>query len=262
MSGTNQTREQTAELEKRVQEALDGVEAGTYKTIYEAAMKLHLDPDILYRRDNGIEGRVAAHEDQQLLIRAEERALVKWLTHLTASGYPARHFFLRKMAEGLQTMRLAKINDASEELISYPPIGKNWSTRFLRCHPQLKTMIAHAIEASRIKEVTRPAIVECFEVFIKLIHENEIKPENIYNMDETGFPLGTIQKAQVIVDSSIRMKYQSQPGRQEWITAVEYVSADGTSIPPLIIFKGETLMNSWMPRHPPQGWKFSCNSSG
>ena len=63
-------------------------------------------------------------------------------------------------------------------------------------------------------------------------------------MDETGFPLNIIQKAQVIVDSSIRMKYQLQPDHQEWITAVECVSADGFSIPPLIIFKGETLMNS------------------
>ena len=57
------------------------------------------------------------------------------------------------------------------------------------------------------------------------------------------------------------MKYQSQSDHQEWITAIECVSADGISISPLIIFKGETLMNSWMPRHPPQGWKFSCNSS-
>ena len=57
-------------------------------------------------------------------------------------------------------MRIAKINDASEELVSYPPIGKNWSTRFLHHHPQLKTMITRAIEASRIKEVIRSVIVE------------------------------------------------------------------------------------------------------
>jgi hypothetical protein len=262
MPSTIQTREQTAELEKRTQEALNGVKAGIYQTLNEAAVKLRVDADILYRRCKGVEGRVAAHEDQRLLTQAEERALVKWLTHLTASGYPARHSFLRKMAVGLQNMRIAKINDASQELVSYPPIGKNWSTRFLNRYPQLKTMIARAIETSRIKEVTRPLIVEWFDVFIKLIHENEILPENIYNMDETGFPLGTIQKAQVIVDSSVRMKYQSQPGRQEWITAVECVSADGISIPPLIIFKGETLMNSWMSRDCPPGWKFSCNSSG
>ena len=160
MSSTNQTRKETAELEKRIQEAFDGVAAGVYKSLYEAAIKLHLSDDTLYRREKGYEGRVAAHEDQQLLTRAEERALVKWLTHLTASGYPARHSFLRKMAEGLQIMRIAKINDASEELVSYPPIGKNWPTRFLHRHPQLKIMIAHAIEVCRIKEVIRPAIVE------------------------------------------------------------------------------------------------------
>ena len=40
-------------------------------------------------------------------------------------------------------------------------------------------------------------------------------------MDETGFPLGIIQKARVIIDSSIRMKYQSQPDHQEWIMAIE-----------------------------------------
>ena len=63
-------------------------------------------------------------------------------------------------------------------------------------------------------------------------------------MNETGFPFDIIQKVQIIINSSIRMKYQSQPDYQEWITAVECVSADGISIPSLIIFKDETLMNS------------------
>ena len=36
---------------------------------------------------------------------------------------------------------------------------------------------------------------------------------------------------------------------------------DDISISSLIIFKDETFMNSWMPRYPPQGWKFSCNPS-
>ena len=49
MPSTNQTREQTAELEKRIQEALNGVKTDTYQTLHEAAIKLHLDPDILYR---------------------------------------------------------------------------------------------------------------------------------------------------------------------------------------------------------------------
>ena len=30
----------------------------------------------------------------------------------------------------------------------------------------------------------------------------------------------------------------------------------------MVIFKGENLMTSWMPRTPPKGWYFSCNTKG
>jgi hypothetical protein len=62
-----------------------------------------------------------------------------------------------------------------------------------------------------------------------------------------GFAIGISQTSYVVVDSRLRKKYQAHPGRQEWITAVECICVDGTSIPPLIIFKGENLMSSWIP---------------
>jgi hypothetical protein len=58
------------------------------------------------------------------------------------------------------------------------------------------------------------------------------------------------------------MQYQAQPGRQEWVTAVECTCADETVIPPLIIFKGENMVESWLPKNIPLGWKFSFNSQG
>ena len=64
------------------------------------------------------------------------------------------------------------------------------------------------------------------------------------------------------MDSHLLKKYQAQPGRQEWITAVECICTDGTSIPPLIIFKGENLMSSWIPKDIEDKWHFSCNSKG
>jgi hypothetical protein len=78
----------------------------------------------------------------------------------------------------------------------------------------------------------------------------------------TGFAIGTAQTSYVIVDSRLRKKYQAQPGRQEWITVVECICTDGTSIPPLIIFKGENLMSSWIPKEVDKDWYFSCNSKG
>ena len=77
-----------------------------------------------------------------------------------------------------------------------------------------------------------------------------------------GFSIGTAQTAYVVVDSRLRRKYQAEPGRQEWVTVVECISANGELIPPLIIFKGENLMSSWIPANVANEWHFSCNSKG
>ncbi len=105
-------------------------------------------------------------------------------------------------------------------------------------------------------------IVEWFEVFNNMVEEYQIIVENIYSMDEMGFPIGIIQNAQVIIYSSIKMKYQAQSGHQEWVTVVEYVYADESSIPLLIIFKGEYLLDSWMLNDAPHDWKFSAMQKG
>jgi hypothetical protein len=77
-----------------------------------------------------------------------------------------------------------------------------------------------------------------------------------------GFAIGTSQTSYVVVDSRLRRKYQAEPGRQEWVTAVECICTDGSAIPPLIIFKGENLLTSWIPHEVKNEWHFSCNSKG
>ena len=62
-----------------------------------------------------------------------------------------------------------------------------------------------------------------------------------------GFAIGAAQTSYVVVDSHLQKKYQAQLGRQEWVTAIEYICADGSSIAPLIIFKGKNLCNTGIP---------------
>ena len=255
-------RQKGADRETLIQQALQGIATGLYKSVYHASAQLGIPKATLSRRNAGHQGRTQAREEQQLLSQPEEHALAKWLTHLTASGFPARHAILRDMAEEIRKDRISKINDHSIILVSYPPIGKNWVHRFLGRHPKLQTAITRSIEAARIKEVTRDAINNWFDIFAATLEDYQITMENVYNMDETGFPIGTIQTARVIVDTTIRMKYQAQPGRQEWVTAVECVCADGNSIPPLIIFKGESMLNAWIPRDIEPRWSFSSNTKG
>ena len=47
------------------------------------------------------------------------------------------------------------------------------------------------------------------------LEKYEIQMEDVYDMDETGFLIGTIQNVHVIVNKTVHMKYQAQPGWQE-----------------------------------------------
>ena len=43
-----------------------------------------------------------ACESQQKLTTTAEKVLADWITHLTATGHPTRHNFIRKMAEEIR----------------------------------------------------------------------------------------------------------------------------------------------------------------
>ena len=45
----------------------------------------------------------------------------------------------------------------------------------------------------------------------------------------------------IVIDSDVKVEYQAQSGRREWVTIIECICVDGSSIPPLIIFKGKNL---------------------
>ena len=77
----------------------------------------------------------------------------------------------------------------------------------------------------------------------QVIQDYNITSENIYNTDESGFAIGTIEASHVIINMDVRQQFQAHLGCQEWVTCMEYVCADGTALPPLVIFKGENLVN-------------------
>jgi len=66
-------------------------------------------------------------------------------------------------------------------------------------------------------------------------------------MDETGFSIGSIKATHVIIDRTQNIRYSAYPSRQEWVSAIEYISMNSAAIPPLIIFKGKTLSSRWIP---------------
>jgi hypothetical protein len=80
-----------------------------------------------------------------------------------------------------------------------------------------------------------------FDNLGELLREHKYPPTAIYNVDETGFSIGSSRKSVVLLDQLDKRRETKQPGRQEWITSLECVNAAGVTLPPCLIFKGENL---------------------
>jgi hypothetical protein len=254
-----------AEYNTLVEQAIQGVYSGLYKSSYEAAKQLGLNKETVLRRVNGGLTRSQARQQQQKLSYAQEKVLLKWIKELTISGYSPGHRLLKEMAEEIRTKRVYNLDDTPPSpSIPRPqfPLGHEWVPRFIQRHEQLKVVIGRRIESVRMDGATKPVLEAWFDAYNKLVLKEKIKQENTYNMDESGFSIGTMESTRTIVDSTLRTKYQAHPGRQEWISVVECICGDGTSITPLVIFKGKNVLQGWIPNKVLDSWYFSANTKG
>jgi hypothetical protein len=96
----------------------------------------------------------------------------------------------------------------------------------------------------------------------ELLHEHKYPPSAIYNVDETGFSIGSSRKSVVPLDQFDKRREKKQPGRQEWITSLECVSASKVILPLYLIFKGQNLNSGWIPNETLAGSKFMTSKKG
>jgi hypothetical protein len=254
------------ELDIRIREAILAIKSGTYKSAYEAAKVLKLDKNTLYKRFTGRLSRTEARQKQQHLTKTQEQTLLKWIKTLTASGYAPSHRILREVATEIRTKRCrifvpGEPFQHSEEIHPFP-LGQDWVPRFVRRHPHLKIRQGRRIETQRMDGVTIPIVNSWFDAVKRVKEVYKIEEKDIYNMDETGFSIGTLESTRIIVDSTLRTRHQAHPGRQEWVSIVECICTDGTAVEPLVIFKGQNVLQSWVPPDIMEKWYFSANSKG
>ena len=166
------------------------------------------------------------------------------------------------MAEEI-LMRRVQLVPTQTTLRSNPtPIGHEWIYRFLQRHPQFKGTYSRQLESARHKEATPGKISAWFDAFKARTEERKYDLCNIYNMDETGFAVGETQSTRIIVDSTMKSNWKVTAGKQEWITVLECIDADGGNLPPVIIFKAKNTNTGWIPKDTPLNWHFSTSNSG
>jgi len=195
----------------------------------------------LRSRMNGLRTRAEAHVEQQNLSPAEEEILVKWAKVQGRRGIPMTYFTLTKYA--------------SE--ISGKPIGESWPKRFLARHKDLKVKATTGLEKCRAKALNPTAVHGFYNILEEVVAEFNIKPENMWNMDEKGVQLGIGAKVSAIVDRDQATAYSVEDGNRELVTIIEAVCADGTALIPSVIFQGAWRNLEWeRPENNPSSARF------
>jgi hypothetical protein len=95
-----------------------------------------------------------------------------------------------------------------------------------------------------------------YTLYLDLLHskmtEYNILPHNTYNMDKKGFMIGELSKSKHVflkqLWESKEMISALQDGSRDWVTIIAAICADGTLLPPSIIYTSanSTLQQSWM----------------
>jgi hypothetical protein len=218
--------------------AIDSRALGDDLVYQEYADWFGVDRVTLARRHQGRQGsRTAKIFDQKKLTPQQEEELVLYIGDLTKRGLPPTRAMIQNFAS----------------TIAHERVSLAWVTRFKARHDdELISKYTTAMDATRH---TADSYIK-YKLYFDLLHgkmeEHEILPENSYNMDEKGFMIGVIGRSKRTFTRAQWEKREVtaalQDGSRTWITTVAAVCADGTALPPGLIYESAncTLQSSWV----------------
>jgi hypothetical protein len=127
--------QQHAYSEADIQAAILAYNTGEHSSIRAAARAFSVPYPTLRNRLSGRTSRLHAHETSQILSNAEEGTLVRWITCLTRTGFPASPALVVEMAEEIRNGRFQLSQTPSPQR----SIGKPWVDRFRTRHSEIQS---------------------------------------------------------------------------------------------------------------------------
>jgi hypothetical protein len=207
------------------------------------------------RRAKGqIQPRQYYREQCGLLSKAQEKQLLQYIDDLTRKGLPPNHYNVRIFAQNI----CGKLP------------GKNWPSKFVQRHrDKITSQYLCGFDLSRKKADNYWLVNNYFELVQKKRNQYNYLPGNIYNMDEKGFLIGILQKTRRIFSKTWqkqgKLQGTAQDGNRTWITLMACICADGTSLPPALIYPATSgnIQDSWLEDYDPaDGCYFAGSETG
>lgn len=174
-----------------------------------------------------------------ILTQEQERDLVNRIIRLAEVGYPYTKRSVRR-----QVYRFVELNNIKHKFNKNEEMaGRGWTKLFLKRNPQLANRKAQNMNPARAQKLN-PIIVNDYFTKLGNTLDNlgfKNQPERIFNMDEKGCRLTIHHQQTVLAKKGDKRLHLVAPEHGENVTVVGCVSACGSAIPPMIIFKGKRL---------------------
>jgi hypothetical protein len=213
-----------------------------FEQIYleEMGVRIPLSFATLNRLADGGRMRSEANEHRRWLTPIEDDIIVNFCIEIGARGFPLNH---QRLKEHVDRIARARLGD------KFPAegVGKNWTSRFmLRVRDRLKTADSCSLEDKRGRAVNPHANTHYWEVLEESYKQYKFKEKTIFGSDEVGVLARGSERERVIASQKQKgPQYQQRAGTRENTTVIVTICADGTSIPPTVIFKGAAYQVSW-----------------
>ncbi len=169
-------------------------------------------------RMHGTPSRLNIQPNSRKLTEIEEIVIVRHILDLDSRAFP----------------RISDVEDMANRILAdrnEQPVGKNWTSNFVRRQPELKTRFNRKIHFQRV-QCEDP---DAYNAWFRLVQNTNIKygilDEDIYNFDESGFVMGQISSEMVVTSFERRNRPRTvQQGNREWATVIQGVGSYGSSI--------------------------------
>jgi hypothetical protein len=102
-------------------------------------------------------------------------------------------------------------------------------------------------------EIKRPVVLSPdmiefhFNEIAQLKLQYQVDSLRIYNMDEKGFQMGQHNGDYTIFNALLGPPLTPFTGITQWVTIIECITADGTSLKPYVIFIRQEPETAWWP---------------
>ena len=164
---------------------------------------------------------------EKYLTTAEEIELVQFLTRVAAIGYGKSRKEVMAIAQGV----------VGEKCLN-KVVSNGWWESFCRRNPTISLRAAAPLSMARAKATDPEMLSRYFDLLERTLDQNDLRgrPNQIFNMDESGVPLDPKSPRIVAERGSGAVTIGS--GNKSQVTGV---SAAGFSMPPMVIWDRKTL---------------------